>query len=310
MTQETSNVVVGAGPVGLAVAKSLIEKGLHVKLVRRSAGKSPLAGVELVAADMSHPLEVRRVLSDAKTVYFCAKPAYARWQEEFPPLVDALLAGLPSPATRVVYMDNLYGYGAVSGPLIETLPATAPGKKGKTRALLARRLLEAHTRGRARVAIGRASDFFGPHVREAAMGARVFQAALAGQGATALGNVDTLHSFAFIDDVAHGLVTLGQNDAAFGKAWHLPAAPPLTTRSFLELIYAEAQKPFRVRTVPRWLVNVLAVGLRDLREIEEVLYTFEHPLIVDHGQFEKHFGAVVTPHREAIRTTIDWYRSP
>ena len=34
--------------------------------------------------------------------------------------------------------------------------------------------------------------------------------------------------------------TLGEHDRAFGEAWHLPAAPPVTGREFLELVFEEA----------------------------------------------------------------------
>ncbi len=44
------------------------------------------------------------------------------------------------------------------------------------------------------------------------------------------------------------------------------------------------------------------------RETVELMYEFEKPFVVDHSKFERAFGANPTPHREALRCTIEWYR--
>ena len=50
-------------------------------------------------------------------------------------------------------------------------------------------LLAAHQSGKVQVAVGRASDFFGPRTLNSMMGERVFYPALAGKSAQALGDV-------------------------------------------------------------------------------------------------------------------------
>lgn len=47
-----------------------------------------------------------------------------------------------------------------------------------------------------------------------------------------------------------------------------------------------------------------------VRELNETLYQFERPFISDASKFERAFGPFVpTPHREAVRRTVDWFRS-
>jgi nucleoside-diphosphate-sugar epimerase len=46
-----------------------------------------------------------------------------------------------------------------------------------------------------------------------------------------------------------------------------------------------------------------------LRELKETLYQVQQPFVVDHGKYERAFGANPTPHDEAIRRTIEWYRA-
>jgi hypothetical protein len=94
-------------------------------------------------------------------------------------------------------MENVYLYGPPNGqPLTETHPDAAHTKKGKLRAGMARELLSAQEAGRVQVAIGRASDYFGPRGgAQSILGDRVIPAALAGKTATVIGDPDQPHTY-------------------------------------------------------------------------------------------------------------------
>src|ERR1700732_4168593 len=100
-------------------------------------------------------------------------------------------------------------------------------------------LLAAAEAGRIRIAIGRASDFFGAGVtRGSTLGERVFGNALAGRRADFLGNADLPHTYSYVPDIAAGLATLGTDARAAGEVWHLPGPQTVTTRALLGLIAA------------------------------------------------------------------------
>ena len=145
-------------------------------------------------------------------------------------------------------------------------------------------------------------------MRESLIGERVFGFAVKGQAASVLGNPDTLFTYTYIDDFARGLVTLGEHAEAMGQVWHVPCAETLTTRQFIALIFEELGKPPRIQVVPRWAITLLAPFSPLIRELPEVLYQSERDLVVDYSKFDRAFGATFTPHREAIRQTLDWYR--
>jgi hypothetical protein len=89
----------------------------------------------------------------------------------------------------LVTLENLYGYGSSGGkPMTEDHPLAATSVKGRTRAAMTRELLAAAEAGRVRIAIGRASDFFGAGATETALGSRVFANALAGKRPTSSAN--------------------------------------------------------------------------------------------------------------------------
>ena len=83
------------------------------------------------------------------------------------------------------------------------------------------------------------------------MGERVFYPALTGKKAQVIGNPDLLHTYSYIPDIAKGMVTLGERSEADGEAWHLPNAPAVTTRQFIEQVYTAEGAARGSRRCPR-----------------------------------------------------------
>ena len=302
-------VIFGAGPLGLAVMRAQHRAGSQVRMVTRSGRAAVPEGVEVMAADASDHAAACRACQGAAVVYHCAATPYATWPQTLPPLMDGIIAGAAAAGARLVYGDNLYCYGPVSGPLTEGLPYQATGPNGRVRAQLAETLLAAHERGTVRATIGRASDFFGPHVRVSAMGDRVFPAALAGRPAQVLPAPDMPHTYTFIDDFAAALVVLGEREEAVGQVWHVPSAETVTTRQFVEVVFEQAGTAPRMRVAPKLGITVLALVNPTMRAVKERLYQTERPFVVDHAKFEQAFGATPTPHPQALERTLEWYRS-
>jgi len=302
------HVVLGAsGNLGSAVVRELVKQGKSVRGVSRS-GKAELPeSAEVMTADASNPESARRACKGASVVYNCTNAPYDRWPELLPPILEGVIEGASASGAKLVHADNLYMYGPVEGPMTEDLPYRATGKKGKTRARMAERLMEAHKKGEVRVTIGRASDFYGPGVLLSAAGSQVFGATLEGKKVQVLGNLDVPHTYTFVLDCAKALITLGDRDEALGEIWHVPNAETLTTRQFLQMIFEEAGKAPKIQAAPGYLVKVMGLFNPMMRELKEMLYEFENPFIVDDGKYKNAFGGEVTPHRDAIRMTLDWY---
>jgi nucleoside-diphosphate-sugar epimerase len=303
------HVIFGAGPVGMAVMEELVKRGRPVRLVNRSGRAKAPEGVELAAGDASDPTTTRALCRGAAVVYNCTNPPYTQWPELFPPLQAGVLEGAASAGARLVVMENVYMYGPTGGkPLTEDLPYAATTRKGRVRAEMAEDLLAAHRAGQVQMAIGRASDFFGPRALLAAMGERVFYPALAGKAAQAMGNLDLPHTQTYIPDIGRGLVILGEREEALGQAWHLPSPETVTSRQFIEMVFEETGHPPKIQVLPKFLLKILSLFNPTLRELDEMLYEFEEPFILDHSKFERAFGNHATPLREAIRTTVAWFR--
>jgi nucleoside-diphosphate-sugar epimerase len=171
-------------------------------------------------------------------------------------------------------------------------------------------LLAAADAGRVRIAIGRASDFFGPGVTEGStLGERVFGNALAGRRADFIGNPGLPHTYSYVPDIAAGLATLGTDPRAAGQVWHLPGPPTGTSRALLDLLAGQVGHPVGIRSVPKLAVRALGLANPTLRELAETYYQFDQPFVLDTTKYQVAFGTAGTPLADAITATLAWYRT-
>ena len=168
--------------------------------------------------------------------------------------------------------------------------------------------MDAHEKGRIRVTMGRASDFFGPRTLDSAMGERVFGYAIQGKASQILGNPDLPHTQTYIPDVGKALVILGEHDEAMGQVWHIPSPKTVTQREFIELIFAEIGTETKIQVAPKLLLRIMGWFNPTIREVMEMVYEFEEPFILDYSKFEKAFGNHDTSLETAIQTTVKWYQ--
>ena len=198
-------------------------------------------------------------------------------------------------------------YGRPNGqPLTETRPYAAHTKKGTLRARMARELLAAHQAGRVQVAIGRASDYFGPRGgAQSNLGDRVIPAALAGKTATVLGDPDQPHTYTYLPDIGEGLAVLGEHPDAPGEVWHLPNDPHTqTTRQLVDTIYRQAGQPkTKLRGTPVLVLRALGVINPTVRELVELQYEFQEPFIVDSTKIAAKLDVHATPLDQALAET-------
>jgi nucleoside-diphosphate-sugar epimerase len=309
MNERSLQVVLGTGPLGLAVARHLTARGDRVRAANRGGRADLPDGVEVVSANVAEATDAKRACDGAAVVYHGANPPYAKWPDLHPPIMEAIIEGVAAAGARLVFGDNLYAYGPVDGPLTEDLPSLATGPNGRTRARIAETLMRAHETGRIQATIGRGSDFFGPHAHLSTVGDRVFARAIAGKPAQLLGDPDVPHTVTYIEDFARALVSLGERDEALGQVWHVPNAETVTMRRFVQMVFESAGRPPRLRVAPRWGIAMAALLNPTLRAVKEQLYQSERPWVVDSSKFEQAFGWTAMPLQDAVAATVAWFRN-
>ncbi len=303
------HLIFGNGPVSKAVVSELLRQGKQVRVVNRSGKATVPAGVRVLKGDATDPASTREVCQGASVVYQCAQPSYTQWPQLYPAYQAGIIEGAAAANAKLVVAENLYMYGPVSGPIHEDLPFAATTRKGIVRAKMAQALMEAHKAGKVRATAGRASDFFGPEAGEqGSFGDRIIPPMLAGKKVSGLGNIDLPHTYSYVEDFGKGLAILGTHDEAFGQAWHISHAPTTTTRDMLTMFFQQAGLTPKIGATPDIMIKMLGLFVPVIREVGEMLYEFNKPFVVDNSRFDRAFGNIATPHEEAIRRTLAWYR--
>ena len=312
----TTQVVLGAGPLGVALVRILRAAGQDVELYSIMGNPAyDMTGTSPDTIEGTNVDQLVQACDGAETMYLCLNAHYVDWYSLFPPRLDAAIEAAATAGPRLVYHDTVHMYRPGPEPLTETAPPTATTRKGRLLAEMATTFLDAVRTSKIRGSIGRSADMYGPGALNSSfnstLGQRHFYPLLAGKAVSIVGNINQPHTYAFVDDVASGLVTLAERDEALGKIWHLPAAPTLTHKELIALAFEVADKHPKIRGSRISGLFVRAIGRfnSDVGEVAEILGQFENPFVISHEKFADAFGAHPTPHRAALKTTLTWYQA-
>jgi nucleoside-diphosphate-sugar epimerase len=288
----------------MATARLLAERGEQARLVSRRGTGPEHPSVQAVAADAADTASLSRIAQGATALYNCVAPPYHRWPTDWPPLAAALLDAAEAADAVLVAAGNLYLYGPVDGPLTEDLPARPAGPKARVRARMWQDALARHEAGRIRTADVRASDHLGSGSRSL-FTAAVLPGVLAGRRASVPADLDAPHSWTAVADVARTLVAVADDERTWGRAWHVPSAPPLSIRELTARACAlAAAPPPRLSTMPApvlWLGGLADPLVRELRETQ---YQFRGPFVVDSTAATAALGIAATPIEESLVETV------
>ncbi len=309
-TPETTEIhtVLGAGQVGLLLAKELARSGKKVRLVRRSALSAPLPGVNWLHGDITDPTFADEAARGATTIYNCMNPGrYHRWATDLPPLFDAALGCAKRAKAKLIALDNLYMIGRPSlAPFDESAAMNPCSQKGELRAQLARELISATERGDVRATMGRASDFFGPSTPSSAIfNPRFFSRLAGGKRLEVVGDPDQPHSYSYTPDLARALAVLGTHRHGLSQpVWHLPVAAQCSTRALISRFAEAAGVEPRLRIVSRGMLRFIGIFARQVSAAAEMVYQWELPYLANDSAFRQTFGVQPTELVDAVKVTL------
>jgi nucleoside-diphosphate-sugar epimerase len=293
------HVIVGAGPVGTAVARLLVEQGHRVRIVSRRGGGPEHASIERVAADASDSPRLTELAGGAVALYNCANPAYDRWLTDWPPIAAALLTAAERSGAVLAVASNLYGYGPVAGPITDATPLAATHPKLRLRADMWREALARHEAGRLHVTEVRSSDYIEANSILTFALARPIRA---GKRAYVPGALDVPHSWTAISDAARLLVTAASDGRAWGKAWLTPSNPPLTVRELAgRFASAVGAPPPKLSVIPYPVLWAPGLFVPIVRELRTTRYQFVEPFVADASLTERTFGLAPTDLDAALK---------
>ncbi|GAA4991913.1 NAD-dependent epimerase/dehydratase family protein [Kineococcus glutinatus] len=300
MTSSAHVVLGGNGVVGRETVRALLARG-HTPA---SVGRRPSTadGARSVTADLLDRADATRALRGAEVAYLVVGLPYSSrvWAERWPVILRNTVDAALEQGTHLVYLDNVYAYGRVDGPMTEDAPINPSSRKGRVRAAALELLGDAAARGLA-VTVGRSADFYGPGASTSVFTTFALDRIAAGRKGTWLLDADQPHSLTYTPDIGDALAVLGTAGEARGRTWHLPTAPALTGREYVRLA-AGPGAPTAVMG-PATL-RIGALFNTAARETLEMGYQYTAPYVFDSTAFETTFGVAPTPVAEGIAATL------
>ncbi|HXM40470.1 MAG TPA: NAD(P)H-binding protein [Bryobacteraceae bacterium] len=303
-----------AGPIGRYVGMELDRRGTPFRAVGRTAGKleaafGKLPHAEIVAADLSDAGGAKQAAHGVDTIVYTLGVPYTDFQLYPPMMRVAVDAAAAAGVQRFVLVTGVYSYGIPQTQRVaETHPRVPVSVKGQFRKEQEDILMAAGERGLFKSMVVRLPDFYGPYA-DNSLANPVFRAALAGKTANWLGPVSPLHEFVFVPDAGPVIAELAARDDCYGQAWNFAGSGAISTLAFIQKIYQAAGRDPKFRSAGRTTLRVLGWFNPLMRELPEMLYLQETPVLLDDAKLRGKLGQVYkTSYDEGIRLTLDWMR--
>jgi nucleoside-diphosphate-sugar epimerase len=298
------HTILGAGgPVANALTLELINNNETVRLVSRKLVQTTSPNVTWQKADLLNYDEILQASIGSEVIYLCAGLVYdvAIWQQQWPVIMQNVINVTKTTGARLIFFDNVYMYGLVKGPMTENTPYHPNSKKGEVRVGIANMIMDEVKAGNIRATIARGADFYGTNSMNSFFDMMVLDRFAKKLNAQWIGKASTLHSFTYIPDAGKAMYLLGQHPESDNQVWHMPTAPAITGKQFIELaasIYKVKPKFFAVNKFLLWVYGLFN---KTVMGTVEMYYQYNHDYIFDSGKFEKAFNFKPTSYADGMK---------
>lgn len=301
MENQNHVVLGGNGVTGTETIKALGSRGVNAISVGRRS--HPDRAVRSHIADLLDPDQAARALAGAEVAYLTVGlPHSAKsWQERWPLILGNTVDAATKTGTHLVYLDNVYAYGKVDGPMTEQVRIRPSSKKGQVRAEALGMLGSAARERGLSYSIARSSDFYGPGASMSVFNMFAIEPVAKGKKGSWTFNANVPHSLTYTPDIGQALATLGTDPRGRSGTWHIPTAPALTGRQCLEIL---AGPGVGTKVMSQMYMRIGGLFNEAARETLEMAYQYTCPHILDSHLFESTFGVAPTPKEEGIAQTL------
>jgi nucleoside-diphosphate-sugar epimerase len=302
-----------AGAIGRAVGSELERRGIRFRAVGRSRQKleaafGKMTHAEIFPADLSEARSAGAAARGVDTIIYCVGLPYPS-HHLHPVLIRTTVeAAKLVQVERLVLPSSVYSYGVPrTSRVAETHPREPHTRKGKYRKEQEDIVMQAHTAGALQAMIVRLPDFYGPDA-DIGLANPMFRAALAGKTANCAGPVNTPHEFVYAPDTGPVIVDLASRSDTFGQAWNFGGAATINLMDFITRIYRAVGRAPKYRSVGAGMLKLMGWFNPTMREVVEMLYLQETPVILDDSKLLAKLPVHKTSYDDGIRQTLEWMR--
>lgn len=307
-------IVIGAtGGTGAAVAEELVKRGIKTVAFGRSRQK-----LEQLSARLGHPKHLSIAIGDAfrpdnivsaaegaEVMFHCANVPYHEMVSKLIPLGESIMEAADRLRLKVVAIDGIYPYGRRQMDRVTEEHTKQPHtKKGKTR-LAYEKMLFNERWSKTKVMIVRLPDYYGPTANEASYLGSTLESIAAGKMAFFIGNMHVPREFVYLPDAAFMITELAAREDAYGQNWHIPGAGVISGKEIVRIARQASGSTKTVIPLGRVGLSLLGLAVPVMKEVVEMLYLTEEPLVLSGDKYERLIGpARATKFEVGIMNTV------
>lgn len=308
---KTALVIGATGGVGGAIADRLAQDGWTVRALNRNPDAARATpgreGFEWVRGDAMVEADVVAASQGcALVVHGANPPGYKNWAGLQMPMLAASIAAAKAAGARLVFPGTVYNYGPDAFPNLTESSLQRPlTRKGAIRVQM-EQALEAAADDGVGVLIVRCGDFMGPRPGgNNWLNQGLVQPDRPLTSVRYPGPLEIAHSWAYLPDVAEIVVRLlSLPDLGTFEAFHMKGHTQ-TGAEFVAGLEAAAGRKLKVSTVPWFAIRAVAPFNETFREMLEMKYLWDRPVLLDNTRLIGRIGAEPhTPLADALRAAL------
>ena len=304
-TQRTALVIGATGGIGGAIAERLAADGWTIRALNRQPDKARVGreAFEWVQGDAMVEADVVAAAAGAELIVHGANPpGYRNWAGLQLPMLASTIAAATATGARILFPGTVYNYGPDAFPTItEASPQIPISRKGAIRVKMEQALRDAQVP----VLIVRTGDFFGPRPS----GGSWLSQGLVKPGRPVAsvmypGQLEIPHAWAYLPDVAETFVRLLATDLGRFEMLQMQGQQA-NGHELIAALETAAGRKLAVSRLP-WLAIAAAAPFNEsLREMREMRYLWDRPVLLDNARLVARLGAEPrTPLAKALRTAL------
>ncbi|MGE7090891.1 SDR family NAD(P)-dependent oxidoreductase [Lysinibacillus sp. NPDC048646] len=304
-------LVVGAsGGMGYALVNELAARGIQV--VAFSRGKEKLVAlfqhqpnVTIYTGDVFNEEQLRKASHGVDVIFHAISFPYQEWEDKHIRCINILIKVAQAQQAKIALVDNIYAYGRQSTNLVTEEARKIPHtKKGKIRLAMENNLMESSVPS----LIVHLPDLYGPNAENTILHGTL-KSVVKDKKANYVGNMQVAREFLYTFDGAKAMVELALQSDTYNQNWHVPAVHTVTGEQLVTILRDITGYKREVRTVSKAMIGLLAIFSPFMKEMKEMMYLTEQPVILSGEKYEKAIGTLPqTSYKEGLHETLVWLK--
>ena len=305
---QTALVIGASGGMGFALVNELVSRNLQVKAFARNKEKLVALfqhhkNVEIISGDAFNEQDLMRASKDVDIIFHAISFPYQDWEKLHMGCVEMVISIAERRGAKIALVDNIYAYGRQStNPVIEQVRKEPQTKKGKIRLTMENKLKNSNVPS----LIVHFPDLYGPNAENTILYETLKNVAQ-GKKANFVGSMQVKREFLYTVDGAKAMVELSLRDDTYNQNWNVPAVHPIAGEELVKILREITGYKISIRTVSKGMIQLIGLFSPSMKEVVEMFYLTEEPVILSGEKYEKEIGALPrTSYREGLEETIAW----